>query len=59
MKTKLSFTNKKRLLLLFVLLVDSFLFDVHPACDFRFETAVELRRQGIPAYLKQSHNAWY
>ena len=34
MKTKLSFANKKRLLLLFVLLVDSFLFDVHPAGNF-------------------------
>ena len=34
MKTKLSFANRKRLLLLFVLLVDSFLFDVHPPAIF-------------------------
>ena len=30
MKTKLSFANKKRLLLLFVLFIGPFLFDVHP-----------------------------
>ena len=31
---KLSFANKKRLLLLFVLLIGSFLFDVHPPSKF-------------------------
>ena len=34
MKTKLSFANKKRLLLLFVLLLSPFLFDVHPPGNF-------------------------
>ena len=58
MKTKLLFANKKRLLLLFVLLLGPFLFDVHPPCDFRFETAVELRRQGT-SVSQTIHNAWY
>ena len=34
MKTKLSFANKKRLLLLFVLLLGPFLFEVHPPGNF-------------------------
>ena len=34
MKTKLSFANKKRLLLLFVLLIGPFLFDVYPPGNF-------------------------
>ena len=34
MKTKLSFANKKRLLLLFVLLIGPFLFEVHPTGNF-------------------------
>ena len=34
MKTKLSFANKKRLPLLFVLLLGPFLFEVHPPGNF-------------------------
>ena len=34
MKTKLSFANKKRLLLLFVLQLGPFLFEVHPPGNF-------------------------
>ena len=34
MKTKLSFANKKWLLLLFVLLIGPFLFDVYPPGNF-------------------------
>ena len=46
---KLSFANKKRLLLLFVLLIGPFLFDVHPPGKFSGYgpelTALELRSE--------------
>ena len=43
MKTKLSFANKKRLLLLFVLLLGPFLFDVHPPAGNFSVTALQRR----------------
>ena len=49
MKTKLSFANKKRLLLLFVLLLGPFLFEVHPPGNFSGYGPGKLIHLGIKA----------